>query len=175
MRIDPVLPRLAGETAEEPTGRALVPVDRPRLTQLLAPGDAKSAARKRSSPFLEIASVYDVGAITPREMVDLSFELYVSGFLTREQYHDLAFQAELMPNFDVTIGALTGERADPDRPRDYTEVWRARLKFEEVHLADDPRIVERTRQILDLLLSIKSSVKHSRNPLARARRNRGGG
>jgi hypothetical protein len=60
-----------------------------------------------------------------------------------------------MPNYDVTIGALTGIRAEPDRPRDYTSIWRAKLKFEMEHLGDDPRIVERTRKILELLRAIE--------------------
>ena len=98
--------------------------------------------------------------MTPREMVDFSFDLYVTGFLTREQYCDLAFQSELMPNFDATIGALTGERADPDRPRDYMAIWRARLAFETQYGADHPRIVERTAKILNLLQSLKPARKH---------------
>ena len=60
-----------------------------------------------------------------------------------------------MPNFDDTIGALTGEKARPDRARDYTKVWRQRLKFEMDHKSDDPRIIERTRLILKLLYSIE--------------------
>ena len=88
-------------------------------------------------------------------MADLSAELYMAGFLSHEQYADLSFQAELMPNYDQTIGALTGLRAAPDKPRDYTSIWRAKLKFEMKHLGDDPRIVERTRKILDLLRAIE--------------------
>ncbi|MCD6074650.1 MAG: hypothetical protein K0Q70_1533 [Rhodospirillales bacterium] len=116
----------------------------------------RAALEARRSPSLhDIAGRYDIRAMTPREMADLSAELYMAGFLNHEQYSDLSFQAELMPNYDMTIGALTGSRAAPDRPRDYTSIWRAKLKFEMKHLADDPRIVERTRKILDLLRSIE--------------------
>ena len=116
----------------------------------------RAALLARRSPSLhDIAGRYDIRAMTPREMADLSAELYMAGFLNHEQYADLSFQAELMPNYDTTIGALTGLRAAPDRPRDYTSVWRAKLKFEMKHLADDPSIVERTRKILDLLRSIE--------------------
>jgi hypothetical protein len=116
----------------------------------------RAAILARRSPSLhDIAGRYDIRAMTPREMVDLSAELYMAGFLSHEQYADLSFQAELMPNYDVTIGALTGLRAEPDRPRDYTSIWRAKLKFEMKHLPDDPRIVERTRKILDLLRAIE--------------------
>lgn len=107
---------------------------------------------------VEISREYDIRSITPRKMIDLSFDLFFSGFLNKEQYADLAFQSELMPNFDQTIGALTGQRAQPDRPRDFTEIWLARLEFEKQH-ADDPRIIERTGKILDLLKSIKRTGK----------------
>lgn len=103
----------------------------------------------------DIARRYDIRSMTPREMVDLSGELYFAGFLSHDQYADLSFQAELMPNYDVTIGALTGQRAAPDRPRDYTSVWRAKLKFEMKHLADDPGVIERTRKIVELLRTIE--------------------
>lgn len=110
---------------------------------------------QRTPSLRDIAGRYDIRAITPREMVNLSAELYMAGFLSHEQYADLSFQSELMPNYDMTIGALTGKRAAPDRPRDYTSIWRAKLKFEMKHMADDPRIVERTRKILDLLRAIE--------------------
>jgi hypothetical protein len=109
----------------------------------------------RSLSLHEISRTYNVHQISPREMVDLSFDLYFAGYLPRDQYAHLAFQSELMPNFDDTIGALTGEKARPDRARDYTKVWRQRLKFETEHKSDDPRIIERTRLILELLYSIE--------------------
>ncbi len=116
--------------------------------------DAVIKAGRRFS-LHEISRTYDVHRISPREMVDLSFDLYFAGYLPRDQYAQLAFQSELMPNFDDTIGALTGEKANPDRARDYTKVWRQRLKFEMDHKSDDPRIIERTRLILKMLYSIE--------------------
>jgi len=107
----------------------------------------------------DIAKRYDVRAISPRAMTALSEELYFAGLLDREQYQALAFQAELMPNYDLTIGALTGQRAEPDKPRDYTQVWRAKLAFEMKHLAGDPRIAQRTRRILELLQELESPRK----------------
>ncbi len=116
----------------------------------------RAAIEARRTPSLhDIARRYDIRSMTPRQMVDLSGELYLAGFLSHEQYSDLAFQAELMPNYDTTIGALTGKRAAPDRPRDYTSVWRSKLKFEMKHLADDPRVIARTRKIVELLRSIE--------------------
>jgi hypothetical protein len=108
----------------------------------------------RGDRLKELSRRYDVRAISPREMVSLSLDLYVAGFLTKDQYAELAFQPELLPSFDRTIGALTGEPAAPDRRRDFTEVWRQRLAFEARHFADEPRVIARTRKILDLLKSI---------------------
>jgi hypothetical protein len=119
-------------------------------------GDVRpaSGARRRRPTLHDISRTYDVRAISPRGMVALSSELYFAGHLDHDQYADLAFQAELMPNFDATIGALIGTRAEPDRPRDYTQIWKQRLRFEEKHAADDPRPLERTRRILELLKTI---------------------
>lgn len=108
-----------------------------------------------------IAARYNLQAISPREMVDLSAELYESGYLTSDQHTDLSFQPEMMPNFDVTIGALTGKRTEPDRPRNYAEVWRQRLKFEKTHAANAEHIIVRTQKILALLEKIESQPKKS--------------
>jgi hypothetical protein len=136
------------QLAEKGTGKRIEPRFRP-------PGAAISAGRNLS--LHEISRTYNIHWMTPREMVDLSFDLYFAGYLSRNQYTELAFQSELMPNFDDTIGALTGAKAEPDKPRDYATIWRARLRFEIDHRADDPRIIERTRKILDLLDSIEQT------------------
>lgn len=126
------------------------------------PGSEPIVESPPVSRFKEIARQYDVRAISPREMVDLSVDLYVSGLLTREQYADLSFQPELLPNFEQTIGALTGERAEPDRPRDYTEIWRQRLAFETKHAHGDARVIARTQKILDLLNSFDRKERDGR-------------
>ena len=151
---------------------ALVPVERPRLPRIVLPRSADDDPAAPETGLGRIAHHYDVKAMSPREMVHLSHDLYMSGHVDREQYYALAFQSELMPNFDRTIGALTGERAAPDRPRDYTTVWKKRLRFEMDHCPDDQRIIRRTRRILDLLLSLRPPRKRRapENPLARARR-----
>ncbi|MDA0240873.1 MAG: hypothetical protein O3A84_12720 [Proteobacteria bacterium] len=173
MRIEP---DLANSTRTEDDGRreshALVPVNSSNLRD--GEANANTGPEVGTIALKEFTEIYDVGAISPREMVDLSLDLYISGYLTKEQYRDMAFQSELLPNFGETIGALTGERAEPDRPRDYVKIWRSRLSFEEQHSAGDERIVNRTRQILDLLMSIKPEKKKTatsevRNALAHIR------
>jgi hypothetical protein len=126
--------------------------DNDNLPEPHSRGELWSAARR--ARLKQLSKRYDVRAISPREMVSLSLDLYVGGFLTKAQYAELAFQPELLPSFDRTIGALTGEFAEPDRRRDFTEVWRQRLAFEARHFADEPRIIARSRKILDLLKSI---------------------
>ncbi len=83
-------------------------------------------------------------------------DLYVAGILPWEEYAMLAFQAELHPDYDKTIGALTGEPAAPDRPRDFLNLWEERLRFEEKHNAGNPNLVARTRRIVQVFRQIAS-------------------
>lgn len=108
------------------------------------------------SPLQELAQSFRVRAISPRDMTDLSFDLHVAGFLTYEEYSLLAFQPELHPDFDKTTGALTGERANPDRPRDYVAEWEERLTFEREHNAEDRDSIARVERILGVLQAIDS-------------------
>lgn len=172
MRIEPFLrlPRRNDDRRDDEN--ALITVEGPRLPSIFLPGSEKTSSTAADAELLELTTDYDVRAITPRQMVELSLALYTGGHVNRDQYQALAFQSELMPNFDNTIGALTGERAEPDRPRDYVEVWHQRLIFETNHYPDNDRITDRTRKILSLLDSMGVGAKRTLNPLARARRPR---
>jgi hypothetical protein len=88
---------------------------------------------------------------SPREMAELSLDLFLAGVLTDEEYALLAFQPELHPDFDRTIGALTGERANPDQSRDYIAIWRDRLEFERSRSRPDRDLIERIQRILFVL------------------------
>jgi hypothetical protein len=72
----------------------------------------------------------------------------------------LAFQPELHPNYDKTVGALTGEPAQPDKPRDFVSQWEARLSFEQRYNADQPELLARTQRIVDVLkqLNVQTDV-----------------
>ena len=118
-----------------------------------------SGTQSKRSSLHEIAADYNVKALTPRQMVCLSFELYATGYLDREQYRELAFQAELLPNFDDTIGALTGAKAAPDKPRDYTVFWQDRVKFERTHFGDDTGTTQRIESILNILIALENTAK----------------
>lgn len=93
----------------------------------------------------------DLRSFTPRQMAELSMELYVAGVVTWDEYAMLAFQPELHPDYDRTIGALTGEKAAPDRPRDFIVEWEKRLRFEEKHNGKDREAVQRTVRIVNVL------------------------
>jgi hypothetical protein len=88
---------------------------------------------------------------SPREMAELSLDLFLAGVLSDEEYALLAFQPELHPDFDRTIGALTGERADPDQPRDYVAIWRDRLEFERSRSRPDRDLIDQIQRILFVL------------------------
>lgn len=93
----------------------------------------------------------DVRNMSPREVANFAYENYLSGVLDWQEYRMLGFPAELHPAFDRTIGALTGEKAEPDRPRDVLAEWENRLSFERKHNADNPVVIKRTERILDVL------------------------
>ena len=98
----------------------------------------------------------DLRNFTPRQMADLSMDLYVSDILEWEEYAMLAFQPELHPDYDRTIGALTGEKAKPDGPRDFISGWETRHRFEEKHNSKDRELVQRTLRIVNVLKQIVS-------------------
>ena len=84
-------------------------------------------------------------------MTNLSLDLYAAGLINYEDYAVLAFQPELHPDYDKTVGSLTGEPAQPDRRRDYVKIWEEQLQFELRHGAGDSRIVRQTARIRDTL------------------------
>ncbi|MBL4692573.1 MAG: hypothetical protein JKY92_04510 [Magnetovibrio sp.] len=85
------------------------------------------------SPLKALITDINARAISPRGVQELSLELYAGGILSWEEHEDLAFQADLHPDFPRTIGALTGDKALPDQPRDYVREWEQRLAFENRH------------------------------------------
>ena len=130
--------------------RALVPVARPAAAEPGIKPGGKPDAPRPGQP-LDAGETVDMRAFTPRQMVDMSMDLYVSGVLAWEEYAMLAFQPELHPDYDRTIGALTGEKAEPDRPRDFVAQWEKRLEFEEKYNTDRPHLVARTTRIVEVL------------------------
>lgn len=89
---------------------------RPPLLALPAP---QSQARAR----------YDLRNVSPRQYAEIAHELYLEGSLRWDEYQWVGFPSELHPDYDSTIGALTGERAEPDRPRDMLAAMERHIDF----------------------------------------------
>lgn len=96
---------------------------------------------------------HDVRRMTPREMLSYSQSLYAAGILGFDDYETLAFQPDLHPAYASTIGALTGERATPDRPRNFVRIWQERLNYARRYHAADSLEVRQADRILDALVS----------------------
>ncbi len=114
------------------------------VAQTNVSGGSRTAHGAATDP--ELACRY-----SPREMAEMSLSLFLAGGLTDEEYALLAFQPELHPDFERTIGALTGERANPDQPRDYLALWRDRLAFERNRDHPDNNLIEHIERILFVL------------------------
>jgi hypothetical protein len=98
---------------------------------------------------------------SPRQISNVSLDLYAAGLISFEDYTALAFQAELHPDSDRTIGALTGERAQPDRRRDFVLDWHDRLQFELRHNTRDSAVVKQTSRIFSLLKGLAEPTRLS--------------
>ncbi|MEK9670926.1 MAG: hypothetical protein VW268_00295 [Rhodospirillaceae bacterium] len=131
--------------------RHLVPLS-PAITSLPDGAiDVPAKPEKRNTPFSRMTGGLSLRSITPRQMAEISLELYAARVLTYEDYELLAFQPELHPLYNATIGALTGEPAAPDRARDYVTLWEDRLNFEQRHYPRNTRQVQKTERIVRLL------------------------
>lgn len=93
----------------------------------------------------------DFRRMSPRQMANLSMDLYAAGAISWDEYSLLAFQPELHPDYDRTVGVLVGEKAKPDLPRDQIALWEERLHFELKYNAENTELVENTRRIVQVL------------------------
>lgn len=114
------------------------------------------------------AGAVDPRRLSPRRQAAWAHDLYIEGRLSWAEYRLVGFPAELHPGWDATIGALTGERAEPDRPRDMIAEWEHRLAFDRRHCADAPHLVLRTERILSLLRQ-SETVRPPSEPAPRMR------
>ena len=154
MKNEKVEPRLEARESTRPGHRALAVLRHlpwPIGTAKGGLGVAANGKKHRRN-----GTRIDLRHLTPRQMAEVSQELYLSGMLQWEEYAMLAFQPELHPDFDRTIGALTGERADPDRPRDYIARWERRLRFEQKYNRHAPELVARTLRIVNLFRKMEA-------------------
>lgn len=98
----------------------------------------------------------NVRNLSPRDMAELSLNLYANGILNWEEHEMLSFQPDLNPAFNDTVGALTGEMAEPDQPRDYLDIWEKRLDFERKYNPENRDSLRNSRQIVLVLRRLAS-------------------
>ena len=101
----------------------------------------------------------DITQISPRKMIYLSMDLYLSGVIGWEEHEMLSFQADLHPDFGKTIGALTGQPAKPDQPKDFLAEWESRLAFQRRHSPDRVGLIRRTEHIRNVLHQINAPTR----------------
>lgn len=91
---------------------------------------------------------HDLRNVSPRRFAEIAHELYLEGSLKWAEYQLVGFPSELHPDYDITIGALTGEKAEPNRPRDLLAEWEQRVDF--MRRYDDPGVglAERALDVL---------------------------
>ncbi len=111
------------------------------------PAELDSAGRFDDS----VAGDVNFRHASPRQISDVSLDLYAAGLLSYEDYSVLAFQPELHPDYDRTIGALTGEPAAPDHRRDFVLIWNEKLQFDLRHNPQNSAPVRQTVRIYELL------------------------
>lgn len=91
---------------------------------------------------------HELRAMSPRHFAEIAHELYVEGSLSWREYQLVGFPSELHPDYNTTIGALTGERAAPDRPRDLLAEWEHRVDFMRRYQDPALRVAERALEVL---------------------------
>ncbi|NQU60928.1 MAG: hypothetical protein HQ512_07335 [Rhodospirillales bacterium] len=122
----------------------------------VAQGERAQVSPKGRSPLAQIIGVFDAHHATPRQVANLSDNLYAAGAISFDDYSELAFQPDLDPEFERTIGALTGEPAEPDRPRDFVSLWDERAAFEKRHKTASPDMAVQSERIAALLRGIET-------------------
>ena len=153
MRIDPTLSYQGALTALHVPGRGLVPAPQPPVPATTRPAQRPAPAEPLIA---ELFRSIDVRNLAPRRAAELGMDLHMAGVLPWEEYAMLAFQPELHPDYDRTVGALIGEKAQPGRPRDFVAMWEERLAFERKYNAGDAKLIARTARILTVLRQIES-------------------
>ena len=134
-------------------GRAVVPytllTDMIPLASPILPGAGNDDAGSLSGLFP--GRRIDVRWISPSDMAEISLDLYAMGLVTFEDYSALAYHAELHPEYDRTIGALTGQSAAPERRRDLIVEWTDKKTFLQKHCPGNRELINQSERIVSLL------------------------
>ncbi len=136
--------------------RALVPLKEAAPNTNADAETPPVSAPGKPSALWDIIGNVDAHNLSPREITNLSQDLYAAGVISFDEYSLLAFQPELHPDYNRTIGALTGEVAAPDERRDFVHIWRERAGFQRRHNANRPDLVAQSEHIAQVLGRIES-------------------
>jgi hypothetical protein len=120
----------------------------PRLTDAARTAKADDTAKPEAAPALLAlpppsapeAPRFDLRNVSPRDFADITHELYMEGTLSWDEFQTIGFPSELNPRYDETIGALTGEMAKPDQPKDMLGHWEQRVEFERRYNPDTDQV-----------------------------------
>ena len=136
--------------------RALVPLNDAAPVNNTDAVSPSGPAPGKPSALREVIGNVDAHNLSPREMTNFSQDLYAADVISFDEYSLLAFQPELHPDYDRTIGALTGETAAPDQRRDFVHIWQERADFQRRHNVNRPDIVAQSEHIAQVLGGIDS-------------------
>ena len=148
------LPAALTTTSDQPKAQTTLPVPIQAAKETQEDTAVDTQTPITISPLHDVTGSIDIHNMSPRQMTGLGQDLYTAGAISFDDYSLLAFQPELHPDFDRTIGALTGERAAPDRPRDFAKVWNERAAFERLHNPRRPDLIEQSERIASILQQI---------------------
>jgi len=149
--------KTGGDASMNPKAHnAIIVFDPPGAPEAVKPAEESVVM---DTEIQEILGSRNIRFISPREMAELALDLYGSGFLSWDEYAALAFQAELQPAYNRTIGTLTGHKAEPDRPRDFIRKWERRLAFEREHMPDKQSLIEISQRITMVLRELERPLK----------------
>ena len=98
-----------------------------------------------------IARGYQRSCRLPRQMTKLNLAFYAGGIISYKDYAVLVFQPEPHPENDKSAGALTVEKAKPNKRRDLVDVWCQRLHSDLRHGPGRDRQTARIRGIIKQL------------------------
>lgn len=131
------------------TGRDLVPVRKNPPPVVL--GARMDGPVDRGGGDGTRAAAIDMRNISPRKILETGYDLYTIGAIGWEEYEMLAFQPELHPGYDATIGALVGNTADPNQPQDFIDLWEKKLTFERRYSPDNTRRIRQIEHLVSIL------------------------
>lgn len=141
----------------------------PRLTRAESAADSAESRKIAASPApLALPAPvqaepprFDLRSVSPRDFADITHELYMEGTLSWDEFQMVGFPSELNPRYDETIGALTGEKARPDHPKDMLGHWEQRVEFERRYNPDDQQVRVAESALSKLTLQSQPPVKLS--------------